>query len=322
MPLFCRHNRFEANCPICKSPEPDPAARRAPRSGSSSRSRSGGGTSNRSTAMRVRQAPRAAEDGYRNPLVPGLRSSADAARLADEMAFSAARLAALASDPPGLYAEVAAEGDPEEATWLAFLIAYLGPLEGADPWAGVRAARVPGSTGELTALEDVPLGPRTSHDPERGSATVSAYRAWVARAGSQAASFSGEAGWTPERRFSRVFERLALPGLSRSARFDLLVTLGRLGRYELRAESLHLSGAASDPVITAAKRVFGIADPLLLDRRAGDLAREAEVPLDALDLALWNWQEPERRSTGGVRHLATRSGAAHEALAVAAPPQS
>lgn len=271
--------------------------------------------------MRVRQAPRAADDGYGNPLVPGLRSSEDAARLADEMAFSAARLAALASDPPGLYADVAAEDDLEDATWLAFLIAYLGPLEGEDPWAGIRAARVPWATGELPPLDDVPLGPRTAHDPARGTATLSAYRGWVARAGSQAASFTGEDGWTPERRFSRVFERLALPGLSRGARFDLLVTLGRLGVYELRAESLHLSAAATDPVTLAAKRIFGIADPLLLDRRAADLARTAEIPLEALDLALWNWQEPERRSAGGVEHLTTPSGASHEALAVAASSQ-
>ena len=36
---------------------------------------------------------RAADDGYEHELVPGLRSSVDAGRLADEMAFSAARLA-------------------------------------------------------------------------------------------------------------------------------------------------------------------------------------------------------------------------------------
>ena len=46
------------------------------------------------------------------------------------------------------------------------------------------------------------------------------------RAGSQAAAFTGETAWTPERRFARVFERMALPGLHRDARFDLLVTLG------------------------------------------------------------------------------------------------
>ena len=55
----------------------------------------------------------------------------------------------------------------------------------------------------------------------------------------------------PQRRFERLFERLALPGFGRTGRYDLLVTLGRLGLYELRADSLHLAGArgraAEDP---------------------------------------------------------------------------
>ena len=50
---------------------------------------------------------RAADDGYEHELLPGLRSSVDAGRLADEIAFSAARLDELSADPPGLYAEVA-----------------------------------------------------------------------------------------------------------------------------------------------------------------------------------------------------------------------
>ena len=73
------------------------------------------------------------------------------------------------------------------------------------------------ASGELPDLDDVVLGPRTSHDPARGTRTLEAYRAWASRAGSQAAAFSGEAAWTPERRFARVFERLGLPGFDRGA---------------------------------------------------------------------------------------------------------
>ena len=50
----------------------------------------------------------------------------------------------------------------------------------------------------------------------------------------------GDPGWMPERRFARAFERLALPGMNRAARFDLLATLGSLGVYELRAGALGL----------------------------------------------------------------------------------
>src|SRR4029077_21123988 len=142
VPTFCRHNRFIQNCPICREPEPEPRRKTSSGGGSSSRgasrgTRAGGG------GLKVRRVARAADDGYRNALVPGLRSSEDARRLAEELGFAAGRLAVLGADPPGLYAEAAAEPDREEGLWLAALIATLGPLDGEDPFAGVRAARVP-----------------------------------------------------------------------------------------------------------------------------------------------------------------------------------
>jgi hypothetical protein len=238
----------------------------------------------------------AADDGYRSELVPGLKASADADRLAAELAFATARLAELAADPPGLYAQVGADPDLEEALWLAFLIAYLTPTDGDDPFAGIRAAHVPWSSGELPDL-DVPLGIRTSHDRAAGERTVLAYRAWAQRAGGQQAAFTGESAWTPERRCDRLFERLALPGFGRAGRYDLLVTLARLGVVDVRASTLQLT---DDATTIAAKRVFGIGDKMLLERRARDLADAAEVPIEALDLALFNWAAPQRgRATMG-----------------------
>ena len=299
MPTFCRHNRFLANCPICSRDQVGVAtpSRRAP----AAPKRAGGAT--RSGGVRVRQVAREQEDGFRSPLVPGVKASTAAERLAEEIAFACARLRLLASEPPGLYAEVAATADREEALWLAFLIAYLGPLDDDDPFAGVRAARTAWAGGEPPRLDDVPLGPRTAHDPVRGAATLAAYRAWARRAGSQETAFAGEAGWSPERRFARAYERLALPGLRRDARYDLLVTLGELGLGALRAGSLQLGGA--DETTVAAKRVFGIADTMLLERRAGELAAAAEVPLAALDLALWNWNRPPLPGSAGERRRAT-----------------
>jgi hypothetical protein len=246
---------------------------------------------------------RAADDGYEHDLVPGLRATAEATSLADEIALAAARLEQLATDPPGLYAEVARlarEGEVEEAAWLAFLIAYLSPVEGPDPFSSIEQARVPWATGELPDLEGAELGPRTAHDPRRGTATLSAYRAWAQRAGSQAAAYAGDAAWTPQRRFERAFERLALPGLARGPRYELLVLLGSLGVLDLRPWSLHLIDPM-DPATVAAKRVFGIGDSLNLQRRATDLAAAAGVPIEALDLALVNWARLEdERIAGGV----------------------
>jgi len=355
VPDFCRHNRFVDRCPICAREREQTRAAAAPASTrrrtsgkpASRRSQGRAGTPTRES-LHVRRELRALRDGYSCGLVPGLGSTADAERLAGEVAFATGRLKLLASDPPGLYGELRALSgrDLERATWGCFLAAYLSPLQngdeggeldghlgdggdqggdggdhggdggdggdqgghlgggdqGGDPFASIAQALSssagPGQFPDLSGLE---LGPRSSHDPARGDATLLAYRQWAGD--SQAAAFRGDPGWTPERRFERIFERLALPGFGRAGRYELLVTLGRLGLYELRGEDLRLgagrSATGDDLTLAAAKRVFAIGDPLLLERRAGALAAALEVPVEALDLALANWQEG-RRATLGV----------------------
>jgi alpha-glutamyl/putrescinyl thymine pyrophosphorylase-like protein len=330
MPTFCRHNRFIERCPICSKTLPGhSSSARPPRARTAVPSGAGGSATGsrrtRAQSVRVQREGRAEDDGYRSELVPGLRASADAHRLAEEIAFSSARLLALETAPPGLYGEARtiATSDLERATWMCFLIAYLSPLEQDDPFLGIRlavaAAPTPGAEGSgesgsaepegpvarstLPDLAEVPLGLHSSHDAARHSDTLVAYQQWVRRAGgTQAVAFAGDPAWSPERRFARVFERLALPGFARMGRYDLLVTLGRLGLYELRPDSLHLAGArglsAEDLTTLGAKRVFGIGDPLLLERRAAVLARAASVPVEALDLALANWASPRRATLG------------------------
>jgi hypothetical protein len=308
VPSFCRHNRLVANCPICsreQSVEARPvvssstprSSASAPRSTAGSKTKARGSGSRSGSGVRVRRLARGAEDGFSSSLVPGLRSSADAERLAEELAFAAARLELLSSDPPGLYAEIAdPSGDIEERTWLAFQVAYLSPLDDDEPFAAIEAARTTWASGEPPRLDGAALGPRSAHNAARGTRTVDAYRVWAQRAGSQQIAFSGEALWTPERRFARAFERLALPGLHRDARFELLVTLGRLGVYPLSAGALQFGGENETTV--AAKRALGIGDALLLERRAADLAAACELPLDALDLGLHNWGLGTRSSLG------------------------
>jgi hypothetical protein len=207
----------------------------------------------------TRKLARPADDGYRNPLVPGLRATADAERLGAALAGAAARL-----EPPGPVPAVAAEPDQEEATWLAFLLA-LGVSDGPS-WA----------SGE---------------NPPAQARTAAAYRAWAARAGGQEAAVQGDDAWTPQRRFARVFERLALPGFARAQRFELLSALGAAGRYELEAGALHLA-AGEDATTEAAKRALVSGDKLLLERRARELAEACEVPLGALDRGLAVWGTP------------------------------
>src|SRR5262245_48670840 len=100
--MFCRHNRLTSKCPICSRELDENLRKQAPtratrpratatRSKSSRPSRSSGGVVTRKLA-------RAADDGYRNPLVPGLRATADAERLAITLTEAAARL-----EHPGPY---------------------------------------------------------------------------------------------------------------------------------------------------------------------------------------------------------------------------
>jgi hypothetical protein len=324
VPSFCRHNRFVERCPICSATLPDhlaPAKRSARGAAADSRSqtRSSGGakpragrSARRSSTrrggedLRVRREERSREDGYGNELVPGLRASADAERLAAEISFAGGRLAGLEQEPPGLYGEIrelARTGELERASWVCFLAVYLSPLQDEDPFQGIRVALAQGQT---PALDDVPLGPRSSHTPGRGAETLLAYRQWVARAGLSAGgvprAFVGEETWTAERRFERIFERLALPGFGRMGRYELLVTLGRLGLYPLRAPSLELvaahGGLGEDLTALAAKRVFGIGEPVLMERRALVFTQAAQIPLDVLELALANWAAPARATLG------------------------
>ena len=316
MPSFCRHNRLLQNCPICTKEQnvemqpavtrfggPEPGANGRQRTGSAAPARTPRPTGARARTatrqMTVRRLARTEDDGFQSALVPGLRSAPDAQRLADELAFAAARCARLAADPPGLYAELA---DPaigiEERSWLAFELAWLSPSDQDEPFAAIERARVPWTPEgrSAPAAEPGAAGPRGSYDPRQPGRTAAAYRGWAARAGSQAAAYAGDSSWTPERRFDRVFERLALPGIDRAVRYDLLVTLGCTGAYQLHAGSLHLGG--SDPVTLAAKRLLGIGDPIMLERRAAELARATTAPLQALDLAFFNWERRDRWTAG------------------------
>jgi hypothetical protein len=320
VPTFCRHSRLIQNCPICareqdlelrpvvspSGPRPRstsaPSAPRPARTGQAARTRAPA-----RAGVTVRRLTRGADDGYRSDLAPGLRSSADAGRLAGELAWAQARLVQLAESPPGLYAEVAdPAADIEERTWLAFQIAYLGPLDGPAPLAAIERARCSWASGQAPALTEADTGPRGVHESGLALRTPTAYRAWAGRAGSQAAAFSGEPSWTPERRFARVFERLSLPGFHRGARFELLTTLGQTGTYEMTPGALSLGG--SDPVALGAKRLLGIGDPMLLERRAAELAQAAGLPLAALDVGFFNWERGSRASLGMAPELEADPG--------------
>jgi hypothetical protein len=315
VPSFCRHNRFIDNCPIC-SPKVAPpksksataksaSAPRAPRSASSTRRP---GTS---SAVRVRKLTRAVEDGYSSPLVTGLKASADAEQLADELGYAAGRLEELRDAPTGLFADAGSAPDRDEGLWLATQIVLLGPAEGAeDPFAALREVVVPWAGDALPDLDGFAFGPRSPFaDAAAATRALTSFRAWAGRAGSLTAAFVGDEVWTPERRFERIFERLGtVTGLGR-ARYDVLLVAGALGLVDVNATSL-IAGDRDDAT-AAAKRVFGIGDRLLLDKRADELAHAADVPIAAFDLALANFGRPANRE----RYLVGATAAAADPAA-------
>ncbi len=288
MPAFCRHGRLLQNCTICareqnfaarpvvssSAPKSEqqrerplrPVKERTPRTPRQPRAAAARGSAH---TVKVRRLARGADDGYRSELLLGLHSSQDAARLLDEIAYAASRLELMESfaaghdsdDVPDAWREIVSSEDLDARTLVA-----------------VR-----------TAID----GPRGIHDGNRGEASFAVVDAWVDRSGSASVAFTGELSWSPERRFERIFERLgSLGGVDRDIRFELLTLLGRLGLYEMRAGSLFLSG--ENEATWAAKRAFGIGDPLLLERRAAALAEDQGVPLEALDRALHSWGAGER----------------------------
>src|SRR5687768_206612 len=192
---FCRHNRPTDKCSIC-SRELDQRLReqapikyvtvRKPGATSTPRSQRAAGGSARSASAKssssnrvvTRRLARAADDGYRNPLVPGLRATADAERLAGALAAAAARL-----EPPGPYETVATEPDREQASWVAFLLALVGP-DAPELQAAIAEAPPRWEDGDLPDL------------PGGHAHAVASYRQWAERAGSQAAGFLGDADWT------------------------------------------------------------------------------------------------------------------------------
>src|SRR3954464_1231009 len=131
--MFCRHNRLTSKCAICSREQEEKLRQQAPvrhvtvrKPGATSTPRGRSNPTTRANPNRLvtRKLARAADDGYRNPLVPGLKATADAERLAGALTQATARL-----EPPGPYPVIAEIEDLDQATWLAFLIALAPELE-------------------------------------------------------------------------------------------------------------------------------------------------------------------------------------------------
>ena len=209
--------------------------------------------------------------------------------------------------------EIGAEPDPEEALWLAFLTAYLVADRGRRPVRRRSARRTcRGRRGELPDL-DVALGLRTSHEHVGGRA----HGARLPRL--------GDARRQPGRRRSRARPRgrrsAASTGSSSGSRCR--ASAGRAAtscscRSGASASSTCARRRCSSP--TTRRRSPPSASSASATRCCSSAARatsptRSSVPIEALDLALFNWAAPQRgRATMG----STAEASADDEPAIAA----
>jgi Alpha-glutamyl/putrescinyl thymine pyrophosphorylase clade 3 len=209
-------------------------------------------------------------------------------------------------------------GDKEEATWLAFLATHFGRREGDDdPWRSTRA--VYSAFGEaVLSWERVVASPtdiskvcqghadecrrlkfanhRKFETPRPGpplgvDAVLRSYVEGIIErtGGSQAALFSVP-NESPAGRFERLMRELRfVKRFGRTALFDLLTLLGNFNVYDLTPGRVHLVGATGP--LRGAKTMFGGADKRTLEARANEMARRLDIPIQAVEDALCNWQK-------------------------------
>lgn len=127
---------------------------------------------------------------------------------------------------------------------------------------------------------------------------VHSYAIWVAKSGGHGKLFSNvleAAGGDPEEAFARLFKEMnAVKSFGRTAKFDYLAMIGKLGLAEIRPNSVHFGGATGP--VTGARLLF--AGKLKsddsrkkLESLSDSLASHLHVDKQAIEDSLCNWQK-------------------------------
>ena len=133
-------------------------------------------------------------------------------------------------------------------------------------------------------------------DPTGTGHVLATYVDWVG-GGSHADRFAdiGPPTMTAQQRFAVVYSSLDPVGrFGRTARFDFLNMLGKLGLVDVEADSAHLSGATG-PLAGARLLLDGsrasASRAAALEARLAPVQRALGVPFDVIEDALCNWQK-------------------------------
>ena len=216
-------------------------------------------------------------------------------------------------------------GDIEEACWLVFLFVHFGKharsgyryarevygaLGARPPWTfAAVSADVAGFRAWLDANKDHLMrganrgfGNHRKYESLEGlgdngtGATVASYVEWVQAAGSHAALFAQAlqaVNGDPQRAFNRLYRSMsAVRRFGRTARFDYLTMLGKMGLAPIRPDSAYFS-SATGPVVGARLMLQGEHELTVaeIDTRVGVIANHLGVGFQEMEDSLCNWQK-------------------------------
>jgi Alpha-glutamyl/putrescinyl thymine pyrophosphorylase clade 3 len=226
---------------------------------------------------------------------------------------------------------LASSRETEEALWLSFLTTACGRLGGDTPWRTVRGLygrlgeapswrwrRVSAKPGAFrrwlldnrAQVKELPYGNHRKYETndarKAGSLAdvVESYVKWVHREGrgSQVRIFQEALKEeSPEAAFDWLYRKIKVRRFGRTAKFDWLCLLGNLDLYRITPGKLYLRGA-SGPRSGAALFFFSGRRGGNVDRFEAEAAilREAlQVPIEAIEDTLCNWQKKRRPGVQG-----------------------
>jgi hypothetical protein len=131
---------------------------------------------------------------------------------------------------------------------------------------------------------------------------IASYVAWVQRLGSHSdlfEEFVKQASGNPQRAFAALYKSMnAVKSFGRTAKFDYLTMIGKLGIAEIQPDSVHFQGATG-PVSGAKLMFFGSANnnrsSATLEMLSDKLADSIKVNKQVIEDSLCNWQKsPDR----------------------------
>jgi hypothetical protein len=215
-------------------------------------------------------------------------------------------------------------GDPEEAFWLVFLFIHFGKHArggwryireiygrfgegGLWDWATTSADVAgfrewlhehrdalmnkdePGGFGNHRKYESL-----DAHSENGTGAVIESYVKWVKPPRTHEALVDAalvEAANDPGKAFALLYESMnALKRFGRTARFDYLTMLGKLGLADIAPNSPYLIGATGP--LKGARLLFGIAgSPSRLDALTTNLGNHLGVGMQVMEDSLCNWQK-------------------------------